>query len=173
MDGFWGVARCVAGRESFAGRHLEERGFAIFSPRIVQRIADRKRTVSLFPGYIFVVLVDHWWAARRAPGVIDLIMEGERPGAVPQSEVDKILAGYDPKSGLVRLPKRPRKAEHAPALAVGTDVRIVSGSFCGLSGLYEGMSARERIFVLLEIFGAKRKVELGPEDTVIALAALA
>lgn len=168
---FWGIAQTIAGRENFAGRHLEERGFEILNPKIRQRIGGKTRTVALFPGYVFVVLIDRWWDARWCPGVIDLLREGERPAVCPQCEIDKIVANLDQRSGLIRLPKRPR--QDALAFMPGTNVRIISGSFCGLAGLYEGMSARERIFVLLDMFGARRRVELGPEDNVVALAALA
>jgi hypothetical protein len=44
-----------------------------------------ERTPLLFPGYAFVLIVLQWHAARFAPGVIGLIMDGERPARVPDS----------------------------------------------------------------------------------------
>ena len=37
----------------------------------------------LFPGYLFLAIELQWHAARTAPGVARLVMDGERPARVP------------------------------------------------------------------------------------------
>jgi transcription antitermination factor NusG len=45
-------------------------------------------------------------------------------------------------------------------------VRINSGSFCGFTAIYQGMSPRDREIVLLEMFGRETRIELGAGDLV-------
>ena len=65
------------------------------------------------------------------------------------------------RGGLIKLPPPPKPA--AP-FAAGDQLRIRSGPFAGLHGLYAGMAPRERIFVLLHMLGGERTVELAKGD---------
>ena len=56
--------------------------------------------------------------------------------------------------GLVRLPKRQR----------GDRVEIVRGPFARHTGLYLGMSARDRVRVLLSVMGAQTSVLIHERD---------
>jgi transcription antitermination factor NusG len=51
-------------------------------------------------------------------------------------------------------------ARHKREIAIGTKVRITAGPFGGMSGLYAGMSTRERERVLLHVLGGQRPVEI-------------
>jgi transcription antitermination factor NusG len=61
-------------------------------------------------------------------------------------------------NGFVKLPMPDRR------LKPGQKVRIVSGSFAGQIGLYQGQTSRDRERVLLELLGQAVPVELPGKD---------
>jgi transcription antitermination factor NusG len=169
-NGYWSVAQCVAGRENYIADNLEERDFEVMNLRVRQRLKSTSRVVALFPGYCFVWIRDHFWAARRAPGVIDLVMNGLQPAKVPPAEITRITATLDPKTMIVKLPKR-TKVTTPIGFAPGDNVKILSGQFRGFEALFDGMSARERIWFLLDMFGRRSRGELGEDDQIAAATA--
>ena len=90
--------------------------------------------------------------ARWAPGVIRLVLDGDRPARVP----DRVIAELKrrERNGLVELPP-------PPGLRRGDRVRITRGVFAGQLGLYAGMRGHERVVVLLAVLGG---VELPKGD---------
>ena len=50
--------------------------------------------------------------------------------------------------------------DHRPRFSPGDKVRVVGGALCDSIGLYEGMSSRERVAILLELLGRKVRVVL-------------
>jgi transcriptional antiterminator RfaH len=158
---FWAVAQTVAHREAFAAFRIAEEGFEIFAPKTRIRANGSSRIVALFPGYLFVRILDRWRAVAKTAGVLGLIMAGDHPAACPDAEIDKIK-GATMRNGLVRLPKPPKSRAFKP----GQSVRISSGSFCGFNAIYQGMSQRDREIVLLEMFGRETRIELGVGDIV-------
>lgn len=137
---------------------MTDAGFETFLPRTKLRTG---KTVALFPGYFFCVIDQTWRGVENAIGVVGLVMAGNRPAQCPDREIDKIRSNLN-RNGLYRLP--PTMPEgRTIALVAGQYVRIKSGSFRGLSGLYQGQSAREREIVLLELLGRRVPVEL-PAD---------
>jgi transcriptional antiterminator RfaH len=143
---YWAVAQTVANRESFAASHIKRAGFDILAPRTKLRIDKRWQVVPLFPGYLFVSIIDRWRIIERTPGVLRLIKFGDAPAKCPDGEIAKLLNQSD-ASGLVRLPKRPKAAARAKPFEIGARVRIISGSFCGFDAIYAGMTTREREIV--------------------------
>jgi transcriptional antiterminator RfaH len=105
----------------------------------------------LFPGYLFVRIELQWSKAQWAIGVTRLIFNGDRPAAVPDQVVDALRR--QERGGFVRLPPQPKYRR-------GDRLRIVAGPFCGWLALYEGMTPRDRVLVLLQAFGVERKIEL-------------
>lgn len=155
---YWAVVQTVTNRENFVAERVGECGFEIFMPRTRMRVNGSHRVVALFPGYLFVRIIDQWRMVTKTLGVLRLIMNGEQPAACPDDEIDKIKA-QTMRNGLVRLPPIP-----AP-LAIGQSVRIESGLFQGFEAIYEGMSARDRQIVMLDMFGCRNPVELALDDT--------
>jgi transcription antitermination factor NusG len=147
-SGFWSVAQTETRRETTAARYLAEQGFLTYLPQI--KIA-RKRIVPLFPSYLFVRIVDHWWNVNQTIGVIGLLTTGDAPARVRDNVVDVIKD--QERGGIVRLPEPKR-------LQVGAKVRITKGSFEGQFGIYAGMSGKDRERVLLDLLGRKVNVDL-------------
>jgi transcriptional antiterminator RfaH len=148
MENFWCVARLQPKREALATHE-------VYLPRLREhrRIGGRSVEVRppLFPGYIFVLIVLQWSAARYSPGIATLVMNGGGPARVPDHIIDEIRSRE--RGGLIELPK-------PPGLRRGDKVRIISGPFEDHLALYDGMAAHDRVAVLLRVLGAQQRTEL-------------
>lgn len=161
LIGFWAVAQTSINRERSTADRIAEIGFEVFVPKARMRINGDSRVVALFPGYLFVRIIDRWRVVNKTIGVLGMIMSGERPARCPENEIEKIKSQMC--NGLVQLPKPVPKPRVLP-FKIGQAVRIISGSFCGFDAIFDGMSARERELVLLDMLGRKARVELAPAD---------
>jgi transcriptional antiterminator RfaH len=159
MSSFWCAAQLQPGRQALALHMLVQENFTVYAPKLRERRVIRGRREDreslLFPSYAFVLVQLQWHRARWCPGVLRLIMDGIRPAKVPDGVIEK-LRGRE-RNGAVELP-RPR------GLRRGDRVRVLIGPFAGHLGLYAGMRPRERVAVLLGLFGAQRQVELGKDS---------
>jgi transcriptional antiterminator RfaH len=153
---YWACAQLEANRERLALHCLGLRGFEVYLPRLrVKRVTPARKigvqAAALFPGYAFVLIELQWHAARWSPGILRLVLDGDRPAKVP----DKVIAelrGRE-RNGLVELPP--------PRFRRGDKVRIVRGPLSGLEGLVEGVRPQQRIEILLAVLG---RVELAKGD---------
>lgn len=151
---YWTVAQTQNRREQLARILLERDGYEIYAPQVK---LVRGQAVLLFPSYLFVRIMDRWYPVLSMPGVARVLMAGEQPARVPD-EVMAGLRGREDRNGFVKLPpKHPRR---------GQRMRIVGGMFGGHLAVFEGMSGRERVRVLLELLGQTVTVELPARDAV-------
>jgi transcription antitermination factor NusG len=146
---YWSVAQCEPQREPTAHQFLTQQGFDVYLPIIK---GERRRFVPLFPSYLFVRIIDQWWAVTRTIGVLRVLMNGEQPAFVADDVVSKIQK--QEKNGVIRLPAQ------RPKFLRGDEIRVVDGTFFGKIGVYEGMAPHDRQRVLLELLGRKVPVEL-------------
>jgi transcriptional antiterminator RfaH len=154
---YWACAQLEANRERLVLHCLGLAGYQTYLPRIrVRRITQSRkvsaRTSPLFPGYAFVLIELQWHAARWSPGILRLVLDGDRPAKVPDSVITE-LKGRE-RNGLIELPT-PRRFHR------GDRVRIVGGIFAGQLALFDGMRPHERVAVLLRLLG---RVELAKGD---------
>lgn len=153
---YWAAARFQSKHERLALHFLGLAGYVVYAPRLREQRVIRGRKSEhrplLFPGYAFVAIEAQWYGAHRAPGTLGLVMSGDgAPSRVPDTVVDGLRAREH--GGLIELPQ-PR------GLSAGDPVRIVLGPFAGQLGLYAGMRPRDRVAVLLQLFGSAQRVEL-------------
>jgi transcriptional antiterminator RfaH len=155
MENYWCAARLLSKREAYATHCLGVAGFTTYLPRLRERRTVRGRKVDvrppLFPGYIFILIVLQWHAARWAPGVAHVIMDGVTPARVPDGVIDEIRSRE--RDGLIELPK-------PPGLTRGDRVRIVRGPFSDHLALYQGQTSHDRVAVLLQLLGGRQRTEL-------------
>jgi transcriptional antiterminator RfaH len=162
---FWAVAQierrmqtpCKGRPNSLLEYILQRAGYETYLPRLQLRRHGVTRNIPLFPSYIFVRVVDRWYPITSSPGVIRLLMNGDRPAALIDSALD-LIRGKE-RGGFVRLPR---------GTAKGDQVRVLGGQFVGHIGLYDGQTSHERERVLLELLGRSVRVELGRNDRVEA-----
>jgi transcriptional antiterminator RfaH len=146
--------RC--GEVSVGERLLAQAGYASYLPRTRTRRSGKTIIAPLFPGYLFVHIVERWYPIKATVGVLRLLMNGEDPARLP----DQVLVDLHRAEvgGFIRLPKAQALIRH------GDHVRILTGPFRDHVGLYDGQSARERELILLDLLGRKVRIELGPVD---------
>jgi transcription antitermination factor NusG len=149
----WWCIQTEAQREHMVRLLLMRDGFETYAPRIKYR----GRISFLFPTYLFVGAREQFYSVLWTPGVVRLLMSGDRPahlGAEVITEIHK----RESRDGFVKLPAA------REGLRKGQGVRVTKGSFAGHLGLYEGMSSRDRAKVLLELLGRKVSVEMAQSD---------
>jgi transcriptional antiterminator RfaH len=158
---FWVCAQLQPARERLALHCLTLAGYVTYLPRLRQRRISRGRrietTPALFPGYAFVLIELQWHAARWAPGVTRIVLDGAVPAKVPDRIIAEIRSRE--RGGLVQLP---------PRLKRGDRVRILRGPFSEQLALYQEQTAHERVAVLLSLLGGRQRVTL-PRGDVEAL----
>jgi transcriptional antiterminator RfaH len=150
----WYVAQTHPHAETKASGHLRRQGFAIYLPRYLKQRRHARRVeqiaAPLFPGYVFVsvdLTTQRWLSIDSTFGVSKLVRNGKVPAAVPQPVIDALKCRED-ADGFVQLIRWPR-------FAPGDKIRVVGGAFCDCCGLYDGMSSRERVAILLDLLGRK------------------
>jgi len=155
---YWAAAQLQPQRDTLALHFLRQAGFETYAPRLRERriVQGRKvvRTPLLFPAYAFVFIQMQWHAARWAPGVIRLVMDGTQPARVPDAVIDEIRSREH--GGLIELPK-------PPVARLGDRVRVMQGPFAGHIGLFAGMKPRARVEVLLSLLGSKQRMTLAAD----------
>ena len=153
--------------ERLALHTLRLSGFVTYLPRFLEPVIRRGRREEvhrpLFPGYLFVLVVEQWWSIQRSPGVANLLLNGGRPARVPDGVIDE-LRRRERSDGLIRLPEPPKPR----GLRRGDQVRITQGPFTDKIAVYSGMSGAQRVAVLLALFGGRVTLTL-PKDAVAAL----
>jgi transcription antitermination factor NusG len=105
----WSAVRLQPHRERLALAELTRAGYDVYCPRILHRRIAKGRKIEthppLFPGYAFVAIVLQWYSAHYAPGVIGLLMDGERPTRVPDAVIDELKSRE--RNGIIALPRKP------------------------------------------------------------------
>lgn len=153
----WYVVQTQPSAEGKAVAHLARQGFEAYLPRYLKRRRHARRIESvmapLFPRYLFVTIdmaAQRWRSIQSTIGVSRLVCNGEDPAPVADSVIAalKVREGGD---GAIRLDPPPR-------FTPGEQVRIVDGVFASCLGLYEGMTDRDRVAILLDLLGRKVRV---------------
>jgi transcriptional antiterminator RfaH len=153
----WYVVQTQPNAEVKVVAHLARQEFEPYLPRYLKRRRHARRIESvmapLFPRYLFVridIATQRWRSIHSTFGVSRLVCNGEEPACVP----DGVVAGLKTREGAdgaVHLDASPR-------FKPGERVRIIDGVFSSCLGLYEGMTDRDRVAVLLDMLGRKVRV---------------
>ena len=157
----WYVAHTHVHAEAKAALNLRRQGFSVFFPRYRKRRRHARRSeiilAPLFPRYVFVLIdmaQQRWRSIGSTIGVAHLVCQGEEPAVVPNKVISE-LQGREDSEGLVKL--------DGPTFAPGAKVRVRYGAFGDSLGLFDGMTDRERVAILLNLLGRKVRVVLGAE----------
>jgi transcription antitermination factor NusG len=154
----WLCARTKPSRELWAAENVVNQGHDYYLPRTLEQVivvgisGTRKemRAKVLFPGFLFVRTNGEWHFLLGTFGV-SLILFGNSPAVVPDKVIDAMKARE--VNGYVELP-----APKQQRRKVGDAVRVRDGAFSGHVGIYQGMNARDRSKVLLDMLGQKTNV---------------
>jgi len=153
----WFVARTHAHAEAKATAHLRRQDFDVYLPRFAKTRRHARREerviVPLFPRYLFVQMdLNHtrWRAINSTVGIERLLANGDRPTPVPEGTV-KDLQSQERPGGLLT----PASLVH---LERGTQLRLVEGAFAERVGIYEQMTADQRVVLLLNLLGREIRI---------------
>lgn len=160
----WTVAQTHPNAAGVACANLHRQGFEYYNPMIKERVKLKHgvawRSAQMFSNYLFVQIVDQWRALKLTNGISQLLMlEHEKPALI-QDEYIISLRAKEGKDGLIVLNKSKFNKSNA--------VQVKSGPFAYQVGMFDGMSSRDRVFVLLSMLGTKRRVEIA-EDNLVAV----
>jgi transcriptional antiterminator RfaH len=151
--------------EMSAQINLERQGYGIYFPRLLQTVRFagrcREKIAALFPRYLFVRLEEGRQSlspVRSTVGVAAVVCFGSQYAVVPEAVV-RGLQARESESGLHRLSR-------ATPYLRGSTVRITTGPFEGLEGVFEREAGSERVVVLLDLLGHRASVRL-PTDIVL------
>lgn len=165
-DARWYVIHSYSGYENKVEKNLMHRTESMgMQNKIFQVVVPTEEEVELkdgqrrtierrvFPGYILVQMIldeDSWYVVRNTPNVTGFVGAGNKPTALPEEEVDRILKRMDAQAPKIKV-----------SFKVGQKVRIVEGPFEDFMGTVDDIDLeRARVKVLVNFFGRETPIEL-------------
>lgn len=147
-----------------AERALIRQDFSVFCPKTKKTVIrfgkPRTHISALFSGYLFVQLNDprHGWRSiSNTYGVSRIIADAQgAPSYLPRNFMRHLLKRCD-EDGFLLPPS---------TLLPGDNVRLASGPFSEFIATVERIDERKRIWILLDILGGAREVEVKLEDLI-------
>jgi transcriptional antiterminator RfaH len=160
LEPLWYVATTKPNEETKARDWLLDYGLNVRLLRYKgQRIMAGRRVTCLkplLPGYLFVELdirVQQWGFIANTYGCTGMIMRGDVPAALTEDEAKTVFSRCDSKDIVedIRLPYR-RKAT----------LKLIDGpeSMRDLSVIFDEPDERNRIWILLNVLGAVRRISV-------------
>jgi transcriptional antiterminator RfaH len=163
----WYAVQSLPNREFGVCLQLANQGWRSFLPRIRKtRRHARKAEIILapfYPRYLFVILDmkrDQWRSVNGTFGVSQLVMQNERPLALPRGVIEDIIV-CTREDGLLSFDGERR-------LKAGQKVELLDGPFAKQLGIIEHMDSHERVRLLLDMMGCKVRVNLSGGDVLSA-----
>jgi transcriptional antiterminator RfaH len=162
----WHLVFTKPSAEEVAKAHLERQGYGVYLPRLKEKVLRRNkwrdRVAALFPRYLFV----HLDAAsqslspiRSTVGVANIVRFGVDYTAVPHQVVNNLIEHEDPETGLHQL-------RVSSWFKPGATVRVASGVFSGIEGVFQCEDADERVIILLNLLGRETCIKIDAGDVV-------
>jgi transcriptional antiterminator NusG len=163
----WYAVNTYSGHENKVKHNLEHRVVSMGQERSVRQIVIPTEQVSevkdgqkvqterrTMPGYVLVNMdmnEDSWGLVKNTPGVTGFVGAQNKPVALSQAEVDRLLNR--------ETAERPRTRAQ---FSIGESVKVVSGPLSDFSGeISEINEDAAKLKVLVSIFGRETPVEVG------------
>lgn len=158
----WLVARTRSNSERRAAENIKRQGYNFYLPRYLAQRAGSKglgRAVEayLFPTYIFVEVDLQWRWLLATTGVTSVIVNGDRPATMPFGNITEMRCREDEEGWLL-----------LPQFKPDAPVKVLDGPFVGFAGIVEGMPAKDRVTVLLDILGRKTRAVFAKDQLTVA-----
>ena len=156
----WFVVLTKPRMEALAQLNLERQGYLCYAPRILEERVVRKqlvrREVPLFPRYLFIQPGEAMslYSVRSTLGVAQLVSFGPQktPGRVPAITIQALKTEEALRS----------QTKPLGAFKAGEKVLILEGPFQGLVGVFDLVSADDRVTVLVDFLGKVTRLPLSP-----------
>lgn len=154
----WYLLQCKAQQQARAEWHLAEQNLECYSPvypkkRVLKGKVEIRNEV-LFPGYSFIKLRSdsNWAAVRSTRGVSRIVSFNGAPHPVPEELIEALKH------------RTAQVAEPAPLFKQGEKVKITEGCFKHVDAIVKGVSADERIIVLLTVLQTVQAIKVSPDQ---------
>ena len=156
----WYLVHTKPRQEKCALTNLEQQGYECYLPTVLsERLKQGALAVSaepLFPRYLFIRLghgdaAKSWAPIRSTRGVSKLVKFGLEPAKVDD--------------GLIELLKsRESAASDQPErlFGAGDKVRLTTGPFAGIEGIYQMAEGERRVVVLIELMSKRVTMAVNP-----------
>ncbi len=154
----WAVVMTKPNSENLATANLCQQGFTTYLPRFQYHRPDHTIQVKpLFPRYVFTLIERAWYQINGTYGVSYVLQGNDGPATIPQSEIDHIRALENSKGFIVLPGVAGFEGERFTKNQV---VKTTSGPLQGLRLIYQGMTGRDRVKVLMDMLGRETTVTL-------------
>ena len=157
LDKKWYIAQIKPNSYHSATQNLERQGFETFLPKM--KITERQenkflfKNVYVFPGYMFVCFDPHiipWTKINSTYGVKKILAFNKKPSEISSDLILQLKRRYEIEGNSRRKEK----------LQKGDSIKFYLGPFADLIAKVESVDENNRIWVLLEAMGGKRKLKL-------------
>jgi transcriptional antiterminator RfaH len=160
----WYLLTCKAKEEARAQLNLENQGVSCYFSKLKREKLQRGKKVvveeALFPGYLFVQVDPEdpvFPRIRSTRGVMNFVRCGIYAVVVPEGLIDnlkmiEVLKGTETKEQIKKL------------FESGDKVEIKSGSFKGLTAIYECSDGLERSMALIKILNRDQRLSFKNSD---------
>lgn len=163
---FWCAVQVQRNCFRKAEQALNRQKISVFCPKQTAQVQRFGRQVAqtslLFPGYFFVAIDEanpQWRAVSNTVGVSRIVMQNQGvPARMPVQLLDGLVQRCD-GDGFLLPPSE---------LQAGDNVRLSSGPFAQFIATVERVEPERRVWVLLDLLGAERSVEVRLEDLVVS-----
>lgn len=173
MHPYWACVTTHYNEEARAAHHVERGGFEFYHPQAWVPLRDGLRRETVFPGYLFVRIVDEWRSLCSMRGIKRVLVTADdppMPARIADGEIEHLKTMED-ADGIIVLPHRFKR---------GDQVEIVGGKwfFVGRQAMVKQNEPGGRVLVVMELLGkrvAKRfaDVQLAPIDCPVGMAMVA
>ncbi|TQV77021.1 transcription/translation regulatory transformer protein RfaH [Aliikangiella marina] len=159
----WYLATTKPRQETRAEENLKNQGIKSYSPIIkVEKVrSGKKRLVEepMFTGYIFINVSPEdaqWHKVRSTRGIRDWVRFSGNVAKVPQNLINQF----------VKSEQEFKLASATNSLKHGDAVRILSGPFEGLKGMFVAESGEQRAMILIDFLGKQSRLNVANEQII-------
>ncbi|MFJ3044324.1 transcription/translation regulatory transformer protein RfaH [Herbaspirillum chlorophenolicum] len=157
----WYLVHTKPRQEACAQQNLERQGYKCYLPLLQkEKVRQGSLTIedeALFPRYLFIRLDPgasgkSWAPIRSTKGVSRLVSFGSEPAKISD---DLILAMQTQQQNSQQQPQR--------AFEAGQRVRLVTGVFSGIEGIFQEANGERRVMVLIEMLSNRVSIAVAPD----------
>ena len=162
----WFVIHSYSGMENKVKKNIEHRAESMgMTDHILEVVVPTETEIEIrggvrkeierrvFPGYILVNMImdeDSWYVVRNSPGVTGFVGMGNKPTALREEEVNKIMQRIESDEPRLKV-----------SFQLGEQVRITGGPFAEFNGIVEEIHPdKGKAKVLVSFFNRETPVEV-------------
>lgn len=159
----WYVAQIKQNSYELASRNLERQGFETFTPKMKTTITKKNKFINknvlVFPGYMFVGIgqqSSNLSKINSTYGIAKILDFNNKPYEISTDLIHLLKDRYEENC-------KPTLKEN---LQTGDTIKFSTGPFSGLWAKVESLDHKKRIWVLLEVMGAFRKLKIQEKEVI-------